>query len=191
MEVCERFKEFRDRNRCVVYFPNTHNDEEPEAYSSFLAMMRVQMGIMILAPDREERFEPVYRDALKYHLQTIRHSRLFTSYVPIKTRVYFVETIAVRDAFYACADFCVPGGTLSDGPVDLESPIRAGCPILFGPKMADTAERRGLLQAGGARYAASSEEIAEQARDWLKDPASAKEAADKAKAWWQAQGRSL
>ncbi len=191
MEVCERFKEFRERNRCVVYFPNTHNEEEPEAYSTFLALMRVQMGIMILAPDREERFEPVYRDALKYHLQTIRHSRLFTSYVPIKTRVYFVETIAMRDAFYACADFCVPGGTLMGGAVDLESPIRAGCPLLLGPKMPDTAERRGLLEAGAARYAKTSEEMVEQARDWLKDPASAREVAAKAQSWWRAQGRAL
>ncbi|MCE5360633.1 3-deoxy-D-manno-octulosonic acid transferase [Candidatus Igneacidithiobacillus taiwanensis] len=191
MDICARFKEFRDRGRCVVYFPNTHAEEEPEAYSAFLALMRVQMGIMILAPDREERFEPIYRDALKYHLQTIRHSRLFTSYVPIKSRVYFVETIAVRDAFYACADFCVPGGTLVGGEVDLQSPIRAGCPILFGPKMPDNADRRGLLAAGAARYAETLEDIVEQARDWLKDPASAKAVAAKAQDWWRAQGRSL
>ncbi len=191
MEICERFKEFRDRQRCVVYFPNTHANEEPEAYATFLALMRLQMGIMILAPDQEERFEPVYRDALKYHLQTIRHSRLFTSFVPIKSRVYFVETIAVRDAFYPCADFCVPGGTLAGGSVDLESPIRAGCPILFGPKAPKTSDCEGLLAAGGARRANTLEELAKMGAEWLKEPEAAKECARRAQNWWQSQGRSL
>ncbi|MBU2823888.1 3-deoxy-D-manno-octulosonic acid transferase, partial [Acidithiobacillus ferrooxidans] len=28
MDWCERFKEFRDRNRCIVYFPNLHEGED-------------------------------------------------------------------------------------------------------------------------------------------------------------------
>jgi len=186
MDICERFKEFRDRGRLVVYFPNTHADEEPEAYAVFLALMRVRMGLMILAPDQPERFEPVYRDAIKYHLQTIRHSRLFTSFVPIKTRVYFVETAGVRDDFYACADFCIPGGSLVGGPVDLASPIEAGCPIVLGPKASDAASKA-LVAAGAALQADSIAAIPELAKAWLTDPGAAQEAARKARAWWQSR----
>ncbi|MFA7495562.1 MAG: 3-deoxy-D-manno-octulosonic acid transferase [Acidithiobacillus sp.] len=188
MEWCERFKEYRDRQRCVVYFPNLHEGEDPEAYSVFLSLMRVRMGIMILAPDREERFEPVYRDALKYHLQTIRHSRLFTSYVPLKTRVYFVETAEVRDAFYGCADFCVPGGTLVGGAIDLAKPIEAGCPLILGPKMPDNAVRQGLLAAGAAVWAADNNALIELAKAWFADPDAAKTASEKARQWWAQQG---
>lgn len=188
MEWCERFKEYRDRERCVVYFPNLHEGEDAEAYGIFLNLMRVKMGIMILAPDREERFEPVYRDALKYHLQTIRHSRLFTSYVPLKTRVYFVETAEVRDAFYPCADFCVPGGTLVAGPVDLARPIADGCPLILGPKMPDNALRQGLLAAGAAVWAQDNNQLIDLAKAWLADPAAAKAAAEKAREWWAQHG---
>ncbi|MGE4530340.1 MAG: 3-deoxy-D-manno-octulosonic acid transferase [Acidithiobacillus sp.] len=188
MEWCERFKEYRDRQRCVVYFPNLHEGEDPEAYGVFLSLMRVRMGIMILAPDREERFEPVYRDALKYHLQTIRHSRLFTSYVPLKTRVYFVETAEVRDAFYGCADFCVPGGTLVGGAIDLAKPIEAGCPLILGPKMPDNAVRQGLLAAGAAVWAADYNALIELAKAWFADPDAAKPASEKARQWWAQQG---
>ncbi|MBN2678792.1 3-deoxy-D-manno-octulosonic acid transferase [Acidithiobacillus montserratensis] len=188
MEWCERFKEYRDRERCVVYFPNLHEGEDAEAYGIFLNLMRVKMGIMILAPDREERFEPVYRDALKYHLQTIRHSRLFTSYVPLKTRVYFVETAEVRDAFYPCADFCVPGGTLVAGPVDLARPIADACPLILGPKMPDNALRQGLLAAGAAVWAQDNNQLIDLAKAWLADPAAAKAAAEKAREWWAQHG---
>ena len=188
MEWCERFKEFRDRQRCVVYFPNAHEGEATEAYAIFLSLIRVRMGIMVLAPDREERYEPVYRDAQKYHLQTIRHSRLFTSHVPIKTRVYFVETAAARDAFYGCADFCVPGGTLVGGAVDLAQPIADGCPLILGPKMPDNAARRGLLAAGGAVWAQSTAEIVDLAKVWLDDPVAAKASARQARMWWAQHG---
>ncbi len=184
MDICERFKEFRDRGRLVVYFPNTHAGEEPEAYAVFLALMRVRMGLMVLAPDQEERYEPIYREAIKYHLQTIRHSRLFTSFVPIKTRVYFVETAAVRDAFYGCADFCVPGGSLVGGAVDLASPIQADCPIVLGPAANDGASKA-LVAAGGALQADSIAAIPELAKTWLSDPQAARDAARKARDWWQ------
>ncbi len=191
MEVCERFKEFTDRKRCIVLFPNTHEAEEPEAYAIFLALMRIRMGIMILAPDSEERFEPVYRDALKYHLQTIRHSRLFTSYVPVKTRIYFVETPADKDSFYSCADFCIPGGTLMGGAVDLGGPITAGCPMILGPGMPNDARRKSLLASGGAVYGQSHAEIVEHAREWLNSPGDARDCARKAQEWWYGGGREI
>ncbi len=191
MEVCERFREFSDRKRCIVCFPNTHEGEEPEAYAIFLALMRVHMGIMILAPDSEERFEPVYRDALKYHLQTIRHSRLFTSYVPVKTRVYFVEIPEAQGSFYSCADFCIPGGTLVGGHVDLGSPIIAGCPMILGPRVPDNARWKSLLESGGAVHGKSHTEIVELAYEWLKNPEDAKVCARKAQEWWYGGGREI
>ena len=108
--------------------------------------------------------------------------------MPIKTRVYFVETVEQRDAFYRCADFCVPGGTLAGGAVDLAKAIADGCPLILGPKMPDNAVRQGLLAAGAAVWARGNAEIVDLAKAWLSDPAAAKAAAGKAKAWWGQHG---
>lgn len=182
-ELCNRFKEQREAKRWVGYFANLHEGEDPVAYKLFGALMRFKMGLMILAPDQPERYEPVYRDSLKYHLQTIRHGRLATSFAPLKTRVYFIETPGAMDAFYACADFCVPGGTLGGGPVDLITPIRAGCPLVLGPAMPSNALKRGLLEAQGAVAAESLEQVVELAKIWIADPAAAKAHAERAAAW--------
>ena len=181
--LCARFKEQREAKRWIGYFANLHEGEDTIAYRLFGAMMRIKMGLMILAPDREERFEPVYRDSLKYHLQTIRHGRLATSFAPLKTRVYFIETAGIMDAFYPCANFCIPGGTLAGGEVDLVSPITAHCPLILGPAMPESAFKRGLLEAGGAVAASTQEEVVELARAWIPNPEDAKAHAQRAAEW--------
>lgn len=181
--LCSRFKEQREAKRWIGYFANLHEGEDTIAYRLFGAMMRIKMGLMILAPDREERFEPVYRDSLKYHLQTIRHGRLATSFAPLKTRVYFIETPGIIDAFYPCVNFCIPGGTLAGGDVDLVSPITANCPLILGPAMPESAFKRGLLEAGGVVAANTLEEVVELARAWITNPEDARAHAQRATEW--------
>lgn len=180
---CARFKEQHQAKRWLAYFANLHEGEDALAYQVFGAMMRIRMGVMIIAPDHPSRYEPVYRDSLKYHLQTIRHGRLATSFVPLKTRVYFLETEGAMTDFYACANFCVPGGTLAGGAVSLLPPIQAKCPLILGPAMPNNSLKQQLLEARAVVAAAHIEELVELARHWITQPEDAQAHAERAHAW--------
>lgn len=184
--LCERFQEFHDRSHWVFYVPCTGSEaEEARAYSLLFEILRRKTAIMMITPAAPERYEPVYREALKYSLPTIRHSRLFTSKVPKNNRVYFIEEPEpVRD-FYACAGLVVPGGTLSDDSTttpDLTTPILAGKPVLVGPHRQDPIVRA-AAEAGVVRTADDIEGLAEAARELLGDPDGAAELAANARAW--------
>ncbi|MEJ2653834.1 MAG: hypothetical protein P8Z69_00715 [Acidihalobacter sp.] len=189
--LCERFQEFHDRNHWVFYVPRTGSeDEEARAYGLLFEILRKQTAIMMITPADPERYEPVYREAIKYSLPTIRHSRLFTSKVPKNNRVYFIEEAEpVRD-FYACAGLVVPGGTLgadSTTTPDLVTPILAGKPVLVGPHRQDPTVKA-AVEAGVVRAADDVEGLAEAARELLGDPEAASELAAKAQAWLEQRG---
>lgn len=184
--LCERFQEFHDRGHWVFYVPGTGSDsEEAKAYGLLFEILRKQTAIMMIAPADPERYEPVYREAIKYSLPTIRHSRLFTSKVPKNNRVYFIEEAEpVRD-FYACAGLVVAGGTLSDDTAatpDLLTPILAGKPVLVGPHRQDPTVRA-AVDAGVVRAADDVEGLAAAARELLSDPDAAAKLAADARTW--------
>ena len=192
--ICERFKEQRGAGRWLGYFAATGEEEEPIAYSAFFQLARRKMGFLILAPQDPARYEPVYRDALKYRLPTNRHLRLSTSYVPIKTRVYYVEDGAALTALYACADFVVAGGTLSESSnnlPDLLTPIMAGKPVIVGPAKRGHPLVRAAIGAGAALAAETEAEVVDQAHAVVSDPDAALQRARRAKAWLQLQQGAL
>ena len=168
-EFCERFKEFRERDRWVGYFAATGIGEEDFAYLSFMQLSRKHMGLLALAPHDPARYEPVYRDAIKYRLPTNRHSRLITSYIPHKTRVYYIEDGAALKAMYACADFVVVGGTLSaearHAP-DIFTPIYYGRPLIVGARRDDYTVAA-ALRAGAVLAADNVDDIARHAAQLL------------------------
>lgn len=166
---CERFKEFRERDRWVGYFAATGPGEEDFAYLSFMQLSRKQMGLLALAPYDPARYEPVYRDAIKYRLPTNRHLRLITSYIPHKTRVYYIEDAGARQSMYACADFVVVGGTLGAEPAhapDLFTPLSYRRPVIVGPRRDDYAVAA-ALRAGVVAAADNVEDIVRHAADLL------------------------
>ena len=162
---CERLTEVRERERWVGYFAATGAGEEDFAYLSFMQLSRKQMGLLALAPHDPTRYEPVYRDAIKYRLPTIRHLRLITSYIPHKTRVYYIEDAPALRAMYACADFVVVGGTLSaearHAP-DLFTPLTYGRPLIVGPRRDDYAVAA-ALGAGAVLGAENVDDIVRHA----------------------------
>ena len=189
--LCERFQEFHDRKHWVFYVPCTGSEtEEAKAYGLLFEILRKQTAIMMLTPADPERYEPVYREAIKYSLPTIRHSRLFTSKVPKNNRVYFIEEAEpVRD-FYACAGLVVPGGTLSDDSTttpDLVTPILAGKPVLVGPHRQDPTVKA-AVEAGVVRTAEDVEGLAAATRELLGDPEAAAQLAGQARAWLEQRG---
>lgn len=184
--LCERFQEFRDRGHWIFYVPRTgSHGEEAWAYGLLFEILRKKTAIMMLAPDDPERCEPVYREALRYSLPTIRHSRLFTSKVPRNNRVYFIEEPGPVHDFYACAELVVAGGTLSEDSAstpELVTPILAGKPVLVGPHRRDPTVRA-AVDAGVVRTADDVEEMAVAARELLADPEAAAGLAGKARIW--------
>ncbi len=133
--LCERFRPMHERGRWVLYFGATEADEEAAAYTTFLKLSRRGVGLLVLAPRDPARYEPVYRDAMRFHLMTNRHARLLTSFVPPQTRVYYLEDAEVARRMYRCADVVVAGGTLATaGPQpDAILPLALARPVVAGP----------------------------------------------------------
>lgn len=193
-ELCERLKEQREGGRWVGYFAGTGEDEEDLAYAIFSRLMRHKMGLMILAPRDPARCEPVYRESIKYRLQTIRHARLSTSFIPIKTRVYYVEDPHPLEALYACVDFVVAGATLhrhARNAPDIASPMLHGKPVIVGPAHRDQPLLAAALEAGAVLAGEDNEQIFAHARRLIDDPAYSQQLAAQAKAWLQIQPGAL
>ncbi len=184
--ICTRFKEQREGKRWLAYFAGTGESEEPLAYQLFNRAIRHQMGVMILAPQDAARYEPVYRDALKYRLQTIRHNRLSTSFVPIRTRVYYVEGSDIMTKLYACADFVIIGGTLHNDAQhqpDVITPMLYHKPVLVGPAHSNHPAVAAALAAGVARQGRDETELFNIMQQWIDDPASREQQAMQAQEW--------
>lgn len=188
-EPCERFKEYRERNHWVFYVAGSGEAEEAVAYGVLFELLRHSTAIMLLAPRDPSRLERVYHDALKYNLPTIRHSRLYTSCVPKKNRVYYVEDPDALDAFYPCGDVVIAGGTLSPGSSarpDLLTPLLAGRPVLVGPRR-DDALVSAAVEAGVVLSAPDVEGLADLTRGLLTDAARGQALGEAARTWLNAQ----
>lgn len=188
--LCERFREQHRTGRWILYYAGTGVDEEPIAYGSFFNLARRKMGFLAVAPRDPARYEPVYRDALRYRLPTNRHNRLSTSYVPLATRVYYIENPDTLDAMYGCADVVVAGGTLTAHAAstpDLLRPLMTGKPVLVGPAFGSDPVAAAAVRDGAA-YAASDEDaLVEAAHALLTDADRRSRLGEHARRWAEAQ----
>ena len=192
--ICQRFKEQHEGDRWIGYFAATGEDEEEEAYAIFNRLIRYKMGLMVLAPRDQARCEPVYRESIKYRLQTIRHNRLSTSFVPLKTRVYYIEEPEPLAGLYGCVNFVVAGGTMhahAQNAPDLITPMLRGVPVIVGPAHRDDPLVRAAVAAKVVLAAADSNEIFEHARYLLENPHEGARIAGHASAWLNAQVGAL
>ncbi len=185
-DLCARFDAVRAAGRWVLYFAATTEGEEPLAYGAFLQLAATGSGLMALAPADPARHEGVYRDAIKYHLQTTRQQRLLTSEVPPKTRVYYIEDAPARRAMYDCADLIVVGGTLRGGATDVAAALAAARPLLIGPHRQDPLVKA-VIRAGIAELCDDEEGLVAQCRRLLADAALRARLAASAGAWLKAQ----
>lgn len=188
--LCERFADFRERGYWVFYAPNTSEGEEARAYGVLFDILRKKTAIMMISPADPERYEPVYRDAIKYSLPTIRHTRLFTSKVPKNNRVYFIEDLEPVADFYACADAVLLGGTLTDDATsepDLVTPILAGKPVIAGPGGQRNQDVAAAAAAGVIRRADTVEEMADALRALQDDQEATRKLCADARAWLEAR----
>ncbi|MFO8155500.1 MAG: 3-deoxy-D-manno-octulosonic acid transferase [Pseudomonadota bacterium] len=188
--LCERFAELREAGRWILYFPATVEDEEPMAYGVFFELLRRRKGFMALAPADAERYEPVYREALKYRLPTNRHNRLSTSWIPKKSRVYYVEDRETLDGLHDCADVVVPGGTLVGDArrPDLFTPLARGVAVVVGPARRDDPVVAAALAAGAVRPAADENDLVEVLLPLLGDAETCRQQASRGREWLECHG---
>ena len=192
--ICERFKEQRESGRWLGYFAATGEGEEEIAYAIFNRLIRHKMGLMILAPQDPARCEPVYRESIKYRLQTIRHNRLSTSFVPLQTRVYYIEEPQPLAALYACVDFVVAGGTLHSSALqkpDLITPLLHGKPVIVGSAQRDDGLVRAALADNAVLGGNNEEQVFQHARGLLDAPSERERLGAAGKDWLQAQVGAL
>ncbi|ARU30862.1 hypothetical protein CAP31_03665 [Sulfuriferula sp. AH1] len=192
--LCQRFKEQHESGRWLGYFAATGENEEDLAYALFSRAIRHKMGLMLLAPRDPERCEPVYRESIKYRLQTIRHQRLSTSFVPIKTRVYYIEQPHPLAAFYACVDFVVTGATLhadAKNAPDILSPILHGKPVLVGPAHRELPLIAAAIEAGAVLAGSDNEQLFAHIKTLIDDPAHGAKIASQARDWLDTQAGAM
>ena len=189
-EICKRFKEQREGDRWLGYFAATGEAEEDYAYALFNRAIRHKMGLMLLAPRDPARCEPVYRESIKYRLQTIRHRRLSTSFVPIKTRVYYIEDPQPLESLYACADFVVAGGTLdaqARNDPDIVTPILLGKPVIVGAAHRRLPLIAAAVEAGAVLDGSDSEALFARIKMLIDQPEQGAAIAARARAWLDRQ----
>ncbi len=184
--MCKRFKEQREGKRWLAYFSATGESEESIAYGLFNRAIRHKMGMMLLAPHDIERCEPVYRESIKYRLQTIRHNRFSTSFIPLQTRVYYIEGPEPLTAMYACADFVIAGGTLHEDAQhapDIITPILYGKPVLVGAAQRQNSLLAAAIASDVVRHAENEEQLFSFLRELIDDPQSGAALAHRASEW--------
>jgi len=189
-ELCERFREFRSRDYWISYFAATGEGEEALAYGVFFELARQRQGLLVLAPRDPDRYEPVYRESLKYHLPTNRHGRLMTSYVPHQTRVYYVEDDEVMKRLYGCVDFVVAGATLDEQArhePDLITPMAYGRPVIVGPAHRRHPAVESALAARVVLAADHTEGLVDACRLLATDPGCRRSLGRTARDWLQHQ----
>ena len=188
-ELCERFKEYRERQHPVFYVALAAEPEVKSAYGMLFEILRKKTAIMLFSLSDPDQHERVYHEAIKYSMPTIRHSRLYTSYVPRKNRVYFVEDAEVRQPLYACPDVTVLGGTLVPEAAhdpDLVTAILAGRPVLVGPQRSGPLVRAAVA-AGVIAAADDVDSLASEAMALFDAPESAHDMALAARQWLDEQ----
>jgi len=187
--LCERFKEYRERQHPVFYVAMAGEPEVKSAYGMLFEILRKKTAIMLFSLADPDQHERVYHEAIKYSMPTIRHSRLYTSFVPRKNRVYFVEDAEVRQPLYGCPDVTVVGGTLAADPrhaPDLVTPILAGHPVLVGPQRNDPLVRAAVA-AGVVAAGEDVDSLAAQAMGLFDEPERAEAMARQARGWLDEQ----
>jgi 3-deoxy-D-manno-octulosonic-acid transferase len=189
-DICLRFKEQHESERWLGYFAATGEDEEDTAYALFSRAIRHKMGMMLLAPRDPARCEPVYRESIKYRLQTIRHARFSTSFVPLKTRVYYIEHADPLANLYGCVDFVVVGATLNQNAKntpDITTPILHNRPVIVGAAHREYPLLAAAIAAGVVWTGDDNEQIFQHIKTIIDSPQLGQQRAQLAQAWLQLQ----
>jgi 3-deoxy-D-manno-octulosonic-acid transferase len=98
--------------------------------------------------------------------------------------VILVDRVGVLAELYALASAAFVGGAFhAAGIHSVLEPAAVGAPVAFGPRHGHSRDAALLARAGGARAAGTAAALSDVLREWLSDPAAAREAGLAARAF--------
>jgi len=135
----------------LVVAGSTHEGEEAAALAGLDALERAGLSAaLVIAPRHPERFERAAQ-IIQAAGRALHRRSAPTSLALAAGEVLLLDSLGELAALYAHARVAFVGGTLVKvGGHNLLEPARAGCPVLFGPHVANARESAALLLAAGA-----------------------------------------
>ncbi len=148
--------------RPVWVAASTHPEDETVVFSAIKAIQAGRPEILaIVAPRHPARGKDVAAAACAAGFQTVQ--RTDRAFPASGTEVYIADTIGELGLWYRIAGAALIGGTFS-GSVQGHNPweaVQLGCPVLYGPHVANFTDDYAALSAGdGARLVGDLDELA-------------------------------
>jgi 3-deoxy-D-manno-octulosonic-acid transferase len=155
---------------------STHPGEEETAVAVLERCRRQGLAAAaVVAPRHLERVPAAERALRAAGLAVRRRSRLTGP--PIGDgEILLLDTLGELPGVYSVAAAAFVGGTLVPvGGHNLIEPVLAGCPVIFGPHVANAREHAEIaLQSGAGEQVQSADGVAAVAFELLRDPAAGK-----------------
>jgi 3-deoxy-D-manno-octulosonic-acid transferase len=154
---------------------STHAGEEDIILRVYSLLRQESPGLrLILAPRNPQRFAEVFGLASRSSWRTILRTQLPAGEGgagPVDVLV--LDTIGELSRFYSLGNFAFVGGSLV--PMGGHNPLEAvqrGLPVVFGPHMENFREIAAILtESGGGFQIRDEDELFDQLRAWLQEPA--------------------
>ncbi|MEZ4333474.1 MAG: glycosyltransferase N-terminal domain-containing protein [Myxococcota bacterium] len=136
--------------RVVVTGGSTHRGEEDPLLAALDAAEREgQSFVLVIAPRDVGRSGEIVRLALARGRRAVLRSRLADATLRAG-EVLVLDSYGELAAAYAASSLAFVGGTLvAVGGHNVSEPVHAGCPVLFGPELANVRKIVEILEADG------------------------------------------
>lgn len=133
----------------VVIGGSTHAGEEVALLEAMTAAEKAGHGfVLVLAPRRVERADEIDSLCRGQGRRVYRRSKLEGRHL-VPGEVLVLDTLGELAALYATASIAFVGGTLVPvGGHNVVEPVHAGCPVLFGPSVANVRKVVEILEVG-------------------------------------------
>lgn len=161
---------------------STHRGEEKTILHTFESLRLPYPKLrLIIAPRRTERVEEVQRLFQSHGLKAMRRTALKPKGPSYDALI--LDTVGELGRVYGIAWISFVGGSLvPEGGHNLLEPASFGCPVLFGPHMADFKVMAELIiEAGGGIQVRDQRELLRAVQDLLSHPEKRKAVGEKAR----------
>lgn len=170
------------KDALVIVCGSTAEGEEEILLAAFQQIQRqFPATVMVLAPRHPERFDRVAGLIAARNTAFVRRSS-WTAAVPLSGGVFLLDSVGELASIYALADIAFVGGSLVPvGGHNILEPAQYGAAIIVGPHTFNFREIVGIFAQGNAIRVASSENLASQLLELLKNAAERKQLGQRAK----------
>ncbi|HEX9944018.1 MAG TPA: glycosyltransferase N-terminal domain-containing protein [Thermoanaerobaculia bacterium] len=170
--------------RPLLLAGSTMAGEEGAVLDAFLDAGGGERALLVLAPRHPERWDEVDALLRSRGIDAVRRTALTapSGSGPERPAVVLLDSLGELAGLYRLAAAAFIGGTLvpTGGHNPLE-PARFGVPLAAGPSMHNFRDMAGEFDRAGAwRRVADARELAAAWREWLDDPAAAKDTGERA-----------